>query len=100
MALSLSGEDPWDPRVLDGVRRGPVGPPGPPELAALPRAVGRLARPEALAVDDGPDPGVVERLAGLGRHPLATAKVVLGPTLGRQKLDPKVSLQWPRFANF
>jgi hypothetical protein len=24
----------------------------------------------------------------------------LGPTLGRQKLDPKVSLQWPRFANF
>jgi hypothetical protein len=35
MALSLSGEG---PRLLHGVSRGPVGPPGPPELAALLRA--------------------------------------------------------------
>jgi hypothetical protein len=33
MALSLYGADPS--RALDVVQRGPVGPPGPPELASL-----------------------------------------------------------------
>jgi hypothetical protein len=48
--------------VLDGVRRGPVGPPGPLESAALARAGGGSARPAASA------PGLPPRRAP-GRAP-------------------------------